>query len=646
MLPHRTSALPRARYAGLDGLRAVAVALVVVYHLFPRWWLGSGFIGVDVFFVISGFLITSLLLREHAQKGRISLRGFWTRRARRLLPALALLLVVCSSAAWVIGGDVLVDLGRQLLGAAAFGYNWLSILGGTDYFSASGTELFRNLWSLAVEEQFYVLWPLLVPLLLLLPRTWMRGAAAGVLAVGSAAWMAAVVLAGSASPQTLGADITRAYFGTDTHAFGLLLGVALAVFWRALTARDREWMQRRTVRVAVAAVGAASLAGLIFISLLPQTHSIATFPGALLAASGLTVITIAAGAWPGSRLGRALDVAPLRWVGDRSYGIYLWHWPVLVLLVAAVQDTGIDQPFPAWVGAVALAVTLIAAEASYRLVETPVRRRGFRRTARAFRDALRGSARRRAVAWGAAAAAVALLAGTTAAVVTAPSVSSGQAVVEAGIAALEDQQPLPTPTETPGTGAVVSGDQITAVGDSVMLASAPGLLEHFPGIHVDAAVSRSMYAAPGILRDLAAAGQLRPFVVLALGTNGPISPRTLDDVLEVIGPDRQLILVNAYAPRSWTDGVNADLAAFARARPAVQVADWSDAIAPHLDLLAGDQIHPGAAGGRVFAEAVDEAVQRAERARARLAEFTERREYAEELRREQLFQPPGAPHAS
>ncbi|MGO2521716.1 MAG: acyltransferase family protein, partial [Microbacterium sp.] len=159
-----------ARFAGLDGLRAVAVILVVIYHLFPWSPLHSGFVGVDVFFVISGFLITSLLLRP-SQAGRLGtprrLLDFWRRRARRLLPALAVVITVCATAAWLLGGDLLVGMGRQVLGAATFSYNWLAVADGTDYFSATAPELFRNFWSLAVEEQFYVLWPLLLPLLLL-----------------------------------------------------------------------------------------------------------------------------------------------------------------------------------------------------------------------------------------------------------------------------------------------------------------------------------------------------------------------------------------------------------------------------------------------------------------------------------------------
>jgi hypothetical protein len=170
---------------------------------------------------------------------------------------------------------------------------------------------------------------------------------------------------------------------------------------------------------------------------------------------------------------------------------------------------------------------------------------------------------------------------------------------------------VPAPSPTP-----VAGTDVSAIGDSVMLASAPALLERLPGIQVDAEVSRSTYAGPGILQSLASAGQLRKYVVIALGTNGPLSADAMEQMVQIAGPDRHLVLVNAFAPRDWIPGVNADLAAFADAHPGVVVADWSGAIAGHTDLLAGDQIHPGPAGGRVYADAVAAGVAAAERERA------------------------------
>jgi peptidoglycan/LPS O-acetylase OafA/YrhL len=677
------------RLPGLDGMRAIAVALVVVYHLFPQSWLRGGFIGVDVFFVISGFLITTLLLREEAGTGRLSLVGFWQRRARRLLPALGLVVTICATAAWLIGGDVLVDLGPQVLGAATFSYNWVSIADGGGYFSAATPELFRNLWSLAVEEQFYVLWPLVLPLFLLLPRIWGRVAAALALCIASAVCMGMLVSAGG--------DLTRAYFGTDTHAFGILLGIALAfglqgVLDRAGSASrppaalpeyllapgwkvvaptpaaprpDSESTRAHLrVRVVTGIGGTVAVVGLVALAMLPPADTAVTFPGTLLAASVLSAVAIAAGVWPGSAFGRAIDVRPLRWIGDRSYGLYLWHWPLLVLLMAGVSGTSPAADVPVWVGAVALTLTIAAAETSYRLVETPVRRHGFRGSLARVGARIAGSPVARLRALAAIAATVAVLGGTSAAIAASPDMSSGQSVVEAGAAALEAASAEPAPdgsggpggsgapapalgvdgsTEaspgqatTPGADSApggasapeggipsptlsptpITGDEITAIGDSVMLASAPGLLTRFPGIQVDAAVSRSMWAGPSIAQALADAGQLRPFLVIALGTNGPVDAGSLEQFVQIAGPDRRLVLVNAFAPRSWIPGVNTDLAAFAASHPGVAVADWAAAIAPHVDLLAGDEIHPGDAGGRIFADCVAEALDRLETERA------------------------------
>jgi peptidoglycan/LPS O-acetylase OafA/YrhL len=649
-----------ARLSGLDGLRALAVALVVAYHLFPAWWTHSGFVGVDVFFVISGFLITTLLLDEGDGTGRIRLGRFWQRRARRLLPALALLVTVCATAAWVIGGDVLVKLGAQILGAATFSYNWVSIAAGTQYFSADTPELFRNLWSLAVEEQFYVLWPLILPLFLLLPRTWLRVVVAAVLGAASAVWMAALVLGG--------ADLTRAYFGTDSHAFGILIGVALAFGLRRVLRSPAEWMSRPAFRGATLAAGLVAIGGLVVIAALPDSEGIATFPGALLGTSLLTAVAIAAGAWPRSWFGRAIDVQPLKWLGDRSYGIYLWHWPLLVLAVAWLQGTGPEAGVPVWIGLGVLAATLVIAELSYRFVERPVRAHGFRGSVATVGRRLAGSPAARFGALSGLAAWAIVLGGTTAAVAAAPQVSSAQTVVADGQAALDeatasesetdaaDPSASDTPRETasapapsvtaptaPGTTAPplegppppptptpVGGKQITAVGDSVMLASARALLERFPGASIDAKVSRSVWAAPAILAKLERAGKLRPYVVLALGTNGPVNKRPLQQVLDIVGPDRQLILVDAFAPRSWIRGVNRDLRAFAAAHDNVSIAAWSKAIAPHVDLLAGDHIHPGLAGGRIFAEAVATALDAAESDRLRAAYAVELARYRDE----------------
>lgn len=644
---------PPARFAGLDGLRALAVTFVIVYHLFPSAGVRSGFLGVDVFFVISGFLITALLLRVE----RIDVPAFWVRRARRLLPALGLVVALCCTAAWIIGGDVLVGLGRQVAGALTFSANWTSLAAGEDYFSGHSPELFRNLWSLAVEEQFYLLWPLVLLLLVRVMRPWrvMLGVFATAL---SMVWMAMLVVIGS--------DPTRAYFGTDSHAFGLLLGATLAFVlqpprspaspdgpvespvleggWRVVTLPAPAApvaLRHRIAGALIGTLGAAALVALVWLAFQPSEAFIV---GPLASTAVLTAVVVACAVSRHSWLGPALDVAPLRWVGERSYGLYLWHWPVLVLLVAAA-GAGSIEAVPPWGGALALLITVIAATLSYRFVELPVRRLGFRGAIGSLRTV--GVSRRQVLAPGAVLlAAVVMVGATAAAVVSAPSVTSAEEAVAAGREALQESAsvrpeatPSPTATaaeepretaETPGpptppAPTPATGGEITAVGDSVMLASAGGLLARFPGIQIDAQVSRQMSSAPGIVRALADAGALRPYLVLALGTNGSIDPGALDEVRQILGPDRRLVLVTAFAPRSWIPGVNGELWAYAASHPDVLVADWSAAIAGRTDLLAGDRIHPGSAGGAVFADAVAATL-------TQLAERTAHEQYLAALR--------------
>ncbi len=589
---------PAPHLAGLDGLRAVAVLAVIGYHFLPDIVIG-GYVGVDVFFVISGFLITGLLIRERIVTGGISLPRFWARRARRLLPALALVVLVTTAAAAFVatffnGGDVLVGLGAQVLGAATFSSNWLFLAEGASYFDATTPELFRNLWSLAVEEQFYLLWPVAMLLLLLVKWPWLRAALAGSAAVASAVAMA--LLAGT--------DATRVYYGTDTHSFGLALGAALAflVDRRFLITQHSTGTDAsaRAVRIALPIVGAAALAGVLAIAALLPEDAPLTPRGGLALAAALTGVAILGATTPGSWLGRALDVLPVRWIGHRSYGLYLWHWPVLVLLTAALADGTAWWVAPAG----ALVITVAAATLSYRFVELPVRRLGFRETARRAGSALRAGRRIAAVTAGGLVVAVALGAGAIAAD---PGVGEAEAAVEAGQVALNQpgyavapRRPQPLPT----------GDQIVAIGDSVMVAAAPELQQAFPGIAIDAAVSRQMSEADDIVGALVAAGAMRPILVIGLGTNGWIDGATLTAVLDLLPPETRVIVVNVQAPRDWTPEVNAILAEFARGERDVELSNWNGAIAPYLDVLAPDEIHMGPAGARIYAAALADALQR------------------------------------
>lgn len=598
--PATPSATPPApRFAGLDGLRAIAVLTVMAYHLTPGA-LPGGFLGVDIFFVISGFLITSLLLSEHAGSGSIRLGHFWRRRARRLLPALGVLLLVCCTAAWVIGSDLLVGLGQQVLGATTFSSNWLSIAAGRSYFDETTPELLRNLWSLAVEEQFYLLWPLVVLLLLFVRWRWLRVAIIAVAAVASAAAMAILFVPG--------ADATRVYYGTDTHSFGLALGAVLALVSDRWSRQSADW--RRAPKVVLPIVGLAAVAALIAASFVLAADDTLTYQGGLAIVAVLSALAILGGIVPGSYLGRGLDLQPLRWIGERSYGLYLWHWPVFVLVVGVMPETPRMGSGGWMLGGIAAVVTVVAAAISYRFVEQPIRRRGFRGAFTGFAASWKTSGLRAVGVATVGVLVIATTATTVASIVASPKQGAAEIQIEAGQKAVEAEQSAPPAPAESEPAALPGGDQITAIGDSVMLASAQELQSAFPGIFIDAVVSRQLSQAPGIVESMLAAGTLRPTVVIGLGTNGPIDVAALNRLRELAGTKHQIVLVNVFAPRWWTDGVNSTLSAFAQQYRSVELANWRDSISGQVRLLAGDQIHPGNAGGRVYVGAVRDALQR------------------------------------
>jgi peptidoglycan/LPS O-acetylase OafA/YrhL len=346
----------------LDGLRGLAVAGVVAFHL-GYVWAPGGFLGVDVFFVLSGYLITSLLLTEHARTGRIDLRRFWTRRARRLLPALvlvlsAIVLLVPASTAPAERGMIRDDG----LATLVYGANWRFAATGEAYFAQfPDPSPLRHMWSLAVEEQFYLFWPLIVLALVALAR---RRSALPLLVT-----CAAGVVASSLTLALLyrpGADPSRAYYGTDSRAHELLAGALLATVLRRFAGRPGA--AARAARW----IGPLS-AGLLVLCLATlDSHAAPYYRGGSLAVAAAVAGMILAVEWgPGSGLSRLLSLRPLRYVGRLSYGLYLWHWPVLIWLApAGYENASVARDVAR------LAVTFALAVASFHLVEEPIRRHG------------------------------------------------------------------------------------------------------------------------------------------------------------------------------------------------------------------------------------------------------------------------------
>ncbi len=340
---------------------------VVLYHA-GLSWLPGGFLGVDVFFVISGYLITALLLAEHQQSGTISVRRFYVRRARRLLPALGALLVGVTAMAALFFRDDLAQLRAQVLAALTYCTNWYLIATDGSYFQRLGQPLIlRHLWSLAVEEQFYLLWP--IALLVLL--RWARGrlgpvaiAIAGA-TLASALWMAVLFHPGT--------DPSRVYYGTDTRVFTLLIGALLALFWRP-HALERGRARRHGPLFDL--LGLLALAGLLTFFLSAHETSAALYRGGFLILALVAALAVAAATHPAASFGRALmGNRALVWIGLRSYAIYLWHWPIVV-----VTRPHVDVPLGTVPDLILrLGLTVLLADLSYRLIERPIRQGGLRR---------------------------------------------------------------------------------------------------------------------------------------------------------------------------------------------------------------------------------------------------------------------------
>jgi peptidoglycan/LPS O-acetylase OafA/YrhL len=648
---HRTSRL--GYLPGLDGLRAVSVLAVMAFHHYfigghEEGFAPGGFLGVEVFFVVSGYLITSLLLAERRETGGVSLPRFWLRRARRLLPALFAMVGVVILYAILFLPDSIDRLRPDTLGALTYTSNWWLIVSHQSYIAEAGRPaLLKHLWSLAIEEQFYLFWP---PLLLL-----------GLRSIGRRRLLRVMMLVALASTVLMAivaqGSINQAYYSTSTRLSGLLLGSAMAFFYAPYQIRGRPG---RGVRWVLDVVG---LGGLLLLYWcfghfsFPNVKGddLDVFRGGFLVVDLATLLVIAAVVHPRSDMGPILGIRPLRWIGLRSYSLYLWHYPIF-----CVTRPGLDVPLHGWpLTAVRLLLTFGAAELSYRFVEVPIRSGAIGRYLSHLRTAQGPPKRRiarRGLVIGLASVLVVFALGaglanaqgetphipgideaaqkgekgdsasaetlrnirnhtSTTTTTTRPdrgTVPTGPTGPTGGSGPTGPTGPTRTTTTTPITTPANPLEQATlAIGDSVMLGARESLHDEIPGIYVDAVVSRQFWDATAVIQAYKDAGLLPGTIVIHLGTNGAFRDDQFEQIMAAIGPDHRVFFVNAHEPRPWESEVNSRLWIDVQRYPDnARLIDWHRWSDKHPEWFVQDGVHLTGPGAHEYASLIRQEIER------------------------------------
>ena len=576
------------RLAGLDGLRAVAVIAVFLYHTETPWARG-GYLGVDLFFVISGFLITHLLAGEFEATSKVSLPGFYWRRAKRLLPASWLMTASTIVAAWFLAPDALPRLKGDALASLFYATNWELLSAKASYFEAIGRQpLLLHLWSLAIEEQFYILW---APLLLLGLRRLGRPRLALCAALGAAVLVGWTGLLATRGGYLVQVTPTRLDFGTDTHSFPLLIGAVLGLLWRP----DRQGGAARAfVSDGVFTLGLMALGVIVFLFWRLGEETPQLYPWGFLLSALTSAALIAAASFRGSLFGRWLDQQPLRWIGERSYGIYLWHWPIFML--TRPEDLQLDANL---VLALRVVLTVSAAALSYTFVETPVRNGVLERIWTGVRT--RGQ---RLAALGAGA----LVAGAAAAMIV-PVVAVLRAPPRSGPAASDVRaalqggapiKPVVLRTAPLAAPKQFTGRDVTAIGDSVLLGSLQPFNAGLPGARLYAKVGWQARDVLVQLQDLAGSGSLTPVVLIHLGTNGYVYEDQLRSILSLLADRQRVIIVNAQVPRRWMTPNDVLIDRVLPDYPNAVLVDWRRVSQGQHAWFVSDQFHLTPAGQRAF----------------------------------------------
>ena len=569
----------------IDGLRALAVIAVMFYHL-GFSWIPGGFLGVDLFFVISGYVITRMLLDSIAQSGGLDLRGFYLARLRRLLPALLFMLTTTIIAVGIWAPDtikrLLVDTPFALTGTI----NWWLVANEQDYFESIGRPpLLQHTWSLAVEAQFYLVWPLI--LYFILKKFGKKHIPAAALFIAAASGIALLLVSFSIDAANA-SKVSHVYFGTDTHSIGLFLGAALAVSW--IPQNFRVELSRKGQNF-IDGIGVFGFIGILATFLFIDASNPAMYKIAFPLAGIFGAAIIASIVHPASRFAPILQNKVLLWIGERSYAIYLWHW-----VIFQVTRPTVDLAGQAWaLYSLRILIVFALADISLRYVELPIRRGVIQYWIKGRKYRTKKERNRQ----------TSLLSTATVIVVIIAAVISVRAISIANDARVALEKSLTVDTST---AAPTEKDGLWVTGDSVILGIRSVLEENQPISLVNARIGRQ---APELLEVLIQdqPQALDSPVIFNLGNNNALSREQVEQIFEAVKGQPQIIVVNTAVPRPWRDGNNQIINEVAAKYPQADVIDWNAISNGRPEYFAPDGVHLVPAGVNAYVSAILEKLQ-------------------------------------
>ena len=578
---HVTGKVGVRHISSIDGLRAIAVAAVVLYHLGISW-IPGGFLGVDLFFVISGYVITRLILDSINQSGALDLRAFYAARLRRIYPGF-IFMVICTIifiGVWAPEAikRFLTDLPYALSGSI----NWYLVAKNQDYFETIGRPpLLQHTWSLAVELQFYLIWPII--LLTILKYFGKKNIARIALGIAMISGVTLFIVSLSLD-QANDKQISHIYFGTDTHSLGLFLGSALAVSWipqnlgGAITKRAQD---------VIDGIGVVGLLGLISIFLFIDQSNANLYRLAFPLAGIFGCLVIISLVHPASRFAPIISTAPFRWVGQRSYGIYIWHWVIFQVTRPSVDLSG--QTWALYLARVLLVLAL--ADISLRWVEIPFRQGSVQNWFRGMKYRSTKIRLRQQVS----------LLTSVIAVLAVTSIISVQAINKADQITNQVLEEI-IPSE-PNQQDLGSTTGLWVTGDSVILGIRSKLESKEHISLINARVGRQAPELLAVMRVDQTSVPSSP-VIFNLGNNNALSEQTVIDIFETVKNQPQIIVVNTAVPRAWKDANNEIISKVSARYPNVKLVDWDRISKGRPELFAPDGVHLSPTGSDVYVDLV------------------------------------------